>query len=206
MEEWNGHNAFAHPLKLDNCFNKVIYHLVLKSQFRQKVEQHSTFMLSTINIRNYRHVVFVTFMPRGRPKLFLSVSGVAETRPWLRNNYKVVTEPGAETLWQVSAETPHLWLSDWSIQAIRNIRNEAVVVIFRPVVDPWGMRDGATVRLGHGRLREEGDMSYNMFSVWPLAEDDDTPVILQSLSHFSLGPDSTVDVRQRAETRFHLRL
>jgi len=42
-----------------------------------------------------------------------------------------------------------------------------------------------------------------MFSVWPLATDDETAVTLQSLSHFSDSPDSrAVDLRRHAETRF----
>ena len=86
---------------------------------------------------------------------------------------------------------PNLWLSDWSIQGTRNIRNEAIVVIFRLEADPWGTRDAAAVRLRRGRFREKRINRWWWWSVyghWWTA--DETPVILQSLSRFSVGPDS----------------
>jgi len=58
--------------------------------------------------RKGRSYVMLT---RGRPKPLLSVP--AETRPQLRNDYKALTEPDADTLWRVSkTEIEHMmtWL------------------------------------------------------------------------------------------------
>jgi len=70
MEEWNGHNAFVHPLKFDDLFNKVIFvhfynelkfHILsrdgkmlglppgIKILISSKIG-HSTFVLSTMSM------------------------------------------------------------------------------------------------------------------------------------------------------------
>jgi len=117
---------------------------------------------------------------RNPPKPFLSVSAIAETRPQLRNDNKVVTEPAGKTFMKSFSRSQ----SDWSIKVcytykLQQINNK--ICLFWPVADQWGMRDGATLWQRHGRYMKERDMSCNMFSVW------------------------SVHLRRHAKTRFHLR-
>ena len=125
--------------------------------------------------RKGRSYVMLT---RGRPKPLLSVP--AETRPQLRNDNKVVTEPAGKTFMKSFSRSQ----SDWSIKVcytykLQQINNK--ICLFWPVADQWGMRDGATLWQRHGRYMKERDMSCDMFSVW------------------------SVHLRRHAKTRFHLR-
>ena len=83
------------------------------------------------------------------------------------------------------------------------------MVIFRREEDPWGMRQqcGYDVVGNVGRDRREiRTLTCSVYGHWQI--DNETVVILQSLSCFSDGPDTAdsiaVDLWWHVETRLHL--